>query len=509
LILLQAEQRHQIKWLSRFKGDEKELKMERYTAVVIGAGPAGHSCAVRMAQLGAKVAVVERDYVGGICTNWGCTPSKSMIESAKVARTVKESAKYGIDVSDFKIDFKRVAARRDTVIFRSRQSIMDLLRHHGVDIYLGEAEVAEPGIIKVRAGKLDFDGEQMHYSGEVIEIFGDHIILATGSKPLIPGFVDPNDPFIVSSNRLIAIGELPETLTIVGGGVIGLEFATIFSNLGSKVTIIELMDRLLAAMDPNVSTEITRLMEANGVTVLASHEVKGIENGVVKITNLQTSETLEIESKATLIAVGRQAVVNQAMLDKLNVEYTKFGLTVNDYMQTNCPGVWAIGDATGKSILAHVGIQQGLVCAENVMRRPGEPLREMDYEVIPAVVYSIPEIVSVGTVPQSLNGVSVFKVPFAVNLRARIEAFDDGFIKIWVRKNRIIAAQAIGHNASEIMQELANMIALKTPINEVAEIIHAHPTYSEITRSVLEYALGRHVDFYLKEPVKEPTTAAS
>jgi dihydrolipoamide dehydrogenase len=480
--------------------------MEQYTAVVIGAGPAGHSCAVRLAQMGAKVAVVERDYVGGICTNWGCTPSKSMIESAKIARTVKDSARYGIDISDFKIDFKRVAARRDAVIFRSRQSIMDLLRHHGVDIYLGEAEVVEAGIIKVRAGKLDFDGEQMHYSGEEVEIGGEHIILATGSKPLIPRFIDPNDPYIVSSNRLIAIGELPESLAIVGGGVIGLEFATIFSNLGSKVTIVELMDRILAGMDPDISAELTRLMEANGVTILAGHEVKAIENGVIQVTSAETGETLEIESKAILIAVGRQAVINQTMLEKLNVEYTRHGVTVNDYMQTTCENVWAIGDATGKSILAHVGIQQGLVCAENVMRRPGEPLREMDYEVIPAVVYSIPEIVSVGTVPQNLNGVSVFKVPFSVNLRAKIEEYDDGFIKIWVRKNRIIAAQAIGHNVSEIMQELANMIALKTPIHDVAEIIHAHPTYSEITRSVLEYALGRHVDFFLKEPGADPAT---
>ncbi|MEN4099461.1 MAG: FAD-dependent oxidoreductase, partial [Anaerolineaceae bacterium] len=361
-------------------------------------------------------------------------------------------------------------------------------------------EVVESGIIKVRAGKLDFDGEQMHYSGEDIEIAGEHIILATGSKPLIPGFIDPKNPFIVSSNRLIAIGELPETLVIVGGGVIGIEFATIFSNLGSKVTIIELMDRILAGMDAEVSAEITRLMEANGVAILAGHEVKSIDQGVIRVTSAESGETFEIESKAILIAVGRQAVINEEMLQKLNVEYTRRGVTVNDHMQTTCPNVWAIGDATGKSILAHVGIQQGLVCAENVMRRPGEPLREMDYEVVPAVVYSIPEIVSVGSVPQNLHGVSVFKVPFAVNLRARIEEYDDGFIKVWVRKNRIIAAQAIGHNVSEIMQELANMIALKTPLNEVAEIIHAHPTYAEITRSVLEYALGRHVDFYLKEP---------
>jgi pyruvate/2-oxoglutarate dehydrogenase complex dihydrolipoamide dehydrogenase (E3) component len=197
---------------------------------------------------------------------------------------------------------------------------MDLLRHHGVDIYLGEAEVVESGIIKVRAGKLDFDGEQMHYSGEDIEIAGEHIILATGSKPLIPGFIDPKNPFIVSSNRLIAIGELPETLVIVGGGVIGIEFATIFSNLGSKVTIIELMDRILAGMDAEVSAEITRLMEANGVAILAGHEVKSIDQGVIRVTSAESGETFEIESKAILIAVGRQAVINEEMLQKLNPE---------------------------------------------------------------------------------------------------------------------------------------------------------------------------------------------
>jgi dihydrolipoamide dehydrogenase len=166
-------------------------------------------------------------------------------------------------------------------------------------------------------------------------------------------------------------------------------------------------------------------------------------------------------------------------------------------MRTSVPNIWAIGDATGKSILAHVGMQQGLVCAQNIVGGAGSPAR-MDYGVIPAVVYSIPEVVSVGEVPEAgATGVSSFKVPFSANLRARIEAYEEGFVKIWVRDGTVVAAQAIGYYVSELMQELGNMVALRTPIHDVADIIHAHPTYSEITRSVLEFSLGKATDFIM------------
>jgi dihydrolipoamide dehydrogenase len=448
-----------------------------------------------MAQLGGKVVVVERDYIGGICTNWGCTPSKSMIESAKVARVIKESYKYGIDVSNFRVDFQKVASRRDEVIQTARQELIEQLRHANIDIYQGEAEVTAPSKIKIRQGKLDLGGVIMHYSGEEDEIEADNIVLATGSQPIIPAFVDRHDPYVVSSNRLISIGILPETLTIVGGGVIGLEFATIFSNLGSQVTVIEFLDRVLAGMDPEISAEITRQMTAIGVNVLTAHEVISVADGLVRAKNRATNEVIEVASTAALIAIGRHAVIHKELYNKLGLQFTEKGIGVNDFMQTNVPGIWAIGDTTGKSILAHVGIQQGIICAENIMKAPASPYRRMDYSVIPAVVYSIPEVVGVGIVPADLTNVSVFKIPFSVNLRARIEAYDEGFIKIWVKDNNVLAAQAIGHNVSEIIQELANMIVLKTPLNNVAEIIHAHPTYSEITRPILEYALGKAIDF--------------
>ena len=466
--------------------------MKSYTAVIIGCGPAGHTCAVRLAQLGAKVAVVERDYVGGICTNWGCTPSKSMIESAKVARIVRESRNFGVNVSNIAVDFQQVAARRDAVIRHAREVVTQLLQHHRVDIYEGEAEVVDAGKVIVRGGKLDLDGFHMHYSGGEEEIHAEHIVLATGSHPLLPDFVRRDDPYVVSSNRLISIGVLPETLTIVGGGVIGLEFATIFSNLGSQVTIVEFLDHVLAGMDPDISEEITRQLTAHGVRILTGHHVVAIENGVVQAENKATKAMVEVASKAILIAIGRQAVIDQPMFERLGIHYSVRGIHVDEYMRTNVPGIWAIGDATGRSILAHVGMQQGIICSENML---GSRQRRMDYEVIPSVVYSIPEVVGVGTIPADLTGVSVFKVPFAANLRARIEAYDEGFFKLWVKDNRVLAAQAIGHNVSEIIQEVANMIALKTPLNDVAESIHAHPTYSEITRSSLEYALGKQVDF--------------
>jgi dihydrolipoamide dehydrogenase len=471
--------------------------MKKYTAIIMGGGPAGHSAAVRIAQLGGSVALVERDFIGGICTNWGCTPSKSMIESAKVAKTVAESGKYGVNVENVRIDFPMVAERRNQVILNTRSFITDLLNQYHVDIYQGEGEITAPGKMLVRKGKLDADGKTMHYGGEEVELFADNIIISTGSQPLIPGFIDASDPSVVSSNRLISITELPKSLTIIGGGVIGLEFATIFSSLGSRVTIVEFLDQVLAQMDEDISREITAILERRGVKILTAHKCVSLKNGVIEAENVKAGKSVKIDAPMTLVAIGRQAVVHDQTYQALGLNYSRKGVDVDEYQRTNVPGIWAIGDATGKSILAHVGIQQGVIAAENIMAKNGASLRKMDYSVIPAVIYTLPEIVSVGTVPQDLDGIKVVKVPFAINLRAGIEDYKDGFIKMWIKDHQVLAAQTIGHNASEFMQEVANMIALKTDVRAVSEIIHAHPTYAEIIRSTLDYALGKAVDFYI------------
>ena len=468
--------------------------MNRYKAVVIGAGPAGHTCAVRLAQLGARVAVIERDFVGGICTNWGCTPSKSMIESAKIARNVREAARFGINVTSFWVDFAKVAARRDEVILRSRGMVARLLAHHGVEVLQGEAQIVSPTRLRIRHGKLGVDGLDMSYTGNETELEADHIVVATGSRPLMPSWAPADHPYIVSSNRLITIGALPESLTIVGGGVIGLEFATIFSNMGTRVTIVEFQDRILGYADADISHALTEELKLAGVRILTGHEVLSVEEGYVQAENRLTGEVVDIPGRAVLMAIGRQPVIDTEVFARLGIEHSERGIDVDERLRTNVPNIWAVGDATGKSILAHVGMQQGVVCAENIASG-GESARKMDYAVIPAVVYSIPEVVTVGTVPPDDVRVTSFKVAFSANLRARIEAYEEGFVKIWVRDGVVIAAQSIGYCVSELMQELANMIALQTPIEDVADIIHAHPTYSEITRSVLDYSLGRATDF--------------
>jgi dihydrolipoamide dehydrogenase len=249
-------------------------------------------------------------------------------------------------------------------------------------------------------------------------------------------------------------------------------------------------------MDADVSTEITHLMEKNGVKIYTNHEVQFVGDGVTRAKNRSNGEMLEVKAESILVAIGRRPVQDKVGYERIGLDFNEKGLNINEFLQTNVPGVWAIGDATGRSILAHVGIQQGIICAENIMAKGGS-LRKMDYAVIPAVVYSIPEIVMVGVIPKELSNVKVVKVPFSANLRAGIEDYPEGFIKIWIKEDRILAAQVIGHNASEFMQEITNMIALKTPIDQVAEIIHAHPTYSEIIRSTLDFALDKAVDFYL------------
>jgi len=470
--------------------------MIQYDAVIVGAGPAGHSCAVRIAELGGKVAIVERDFIGGICTNWGCTPSKAMIESAKVAKEVEHSYRYGVKVEKFEVQFPKVAQRRNQVVVHTREFITDLLKHHNVEIFQGEAVIDSPHQVRIRFGKLDDETYQMEYTGKEQILNTKNIILATGSKPLIPGFIDENDPTIVSSHRLISINELPEKLTIVGGGVIGLEFGTIFSNLGSQVTIVELLPRVLAMMDPDISAEITRIMTENGVKILTNHKVSEVKNGVLTATDMETNEKVEVRSDMNLIAIGRTAVLQEDLYQRLGLEYSRKGIDVDDTLQSSIPGIWAIGDATGKSILAHCGIQQGVICAENIMRGDREP-RLMDYSVIPAIVYSMPEIFSIGQVPEDLSEVQVVKVPFIDNLRANIEEHTDGFLKLWIRDHKVIAAQAIGFMVSEIQQELANMIALGTDIDDITKIVHAHPTYNEIIKSALEYAEGKAVDFYI------------
>jgi dihydrolipoamide dehydrogenase len=456
-----------------------------YKAIVIGSGPGGYTAAIKIAQLGGKVAIVERDLVGGICTNWGCTPSKAMITSAKYAKFASEAESYGVLNNGFKIDFERVVQRRDEIVSNSRNHIRSLLDHWRVDILHGEGEVISNNTVRV---KFNQDNSEKTFETE-------NIILATGSTPHTPDFVnsDENDNSIVSSNRLVSIKELPEELTIIGGGIIGLEFSALFSHFGTKVRIIEYMNRCLTGMCGEISEEIQKQLVSQGIEILTSHKVLSVKEGKITVEEITTGATKILDSQMTLVATGRDPVFNTQSLDHVGIKYSKKGIETDSKMKTNFENIYAIGDATGHSVLAHVAMRQGIIAAENIMGQTSE----MNYDVIPAVVYTLPEVASVGVIPEDMSGVKEVKFPFSANLRATIEGHDIGFVKLWVntQTQTLLAAQIIGDYAGEIIQAYADIIALKLNISNVTNIIHAHPTYNEIVKNSLEFALGRVIEY--------------
>ncbi len=455
------------------------------SVIIIGGGPAGHSCAVRLAQRGARVTLIERDLVGGICTNWGCTPSKAMIESAKVALEVDRAPHYGITVPGRGVDFARVIERRDRVVDETRRDIAELLASHSVTVLGGEGRLSAPGAVAFTPNP-DCD----HPGGT---LRADHVVLDTGSTPIAPPGFDTDHPAVIYSNRLVSITEQPRRLVIVGGGVIGLEFATTFAALGTEVTIVEMMDRLVPFLDEEITAEITATLERRGVRVITGHSAAGMDGEELVIRASADEAETRIPADTVLLAIGRRPVLDTAMLERAGVEHDpQTGIATDAYLRSSAPGVWAIGDATGESVLAHVGMQQGIVCAENITASSPARYRAMDYGVVPTVVYTLPEIVALGD-PGEDPGLRCVRLPFASDMRAQIEDRTEGLLKLWLRADRLVAAQAIGHHVSEIAQELALMIAQRVPIADVAEIIHPHPSYCEAIRVALRMDLGTRI----------------
>ncbi len=443
-----------------------------YDAIVIGSGPAGYTCAIRVAQLGGKAVVIEKDLTGGICTNWGCIPTKAMITAAKVVDTVKKAARLGIEISELKVNFQKIMQHRDRVVSTSRKGIESLLSQNGIELVRGE-------------GKL-ISADKVQVGDNVLE--GKNIVLATGSSPLIPPFIKLSKT-VHSSSELLQIDHIPESLTIIGGGVIGLEFATLFSTLGSKVTIIEMLDRILANCDPEISAELEKSYSRAGMNILTKHKVLAVEGNTVKLQKLETGEELEARSEVILVAIGRRANIASEMLDAVGVKYERNGISVDEKMRTSVPNIYAVGDANGKSILAHAGIHQAEVAAENIMGHDAS----MEYTV-PACIYTFPEVAEVGRHESDVPGAKVGKFPMIANARARCEAHSDGFVKVVLKDDVVVGCQMIGQNATEMISEAGLAVKNRMSVSQILDTIHAHPTYAEAFREAVADAVGKAID---------------
>ena len=450
---------------------------------VIGAGPGGYVAGLRAAQLGAQVVLIERDRVGGVCLNQGCIPSKALLRSVEVYRLACEGEKFGVTASEVKLDWRAAQERKRKVVKRLAGGVERLLKRAGVEVIRGEARFVSPDAIVVRGGD---------------RIEARHFIIATGSSPARPPIPGLDLPGVLDSQQALELEELPESICIIGGGAIGVEFATLFAGAGVQVTLIEMLPRLLPTLDHSLGQGLQRSLERREVEILTGARVTGIRaaNGGLQVTIVMEREERQLLSEKVLCAVGRRPNVEELGLDAARVRYDTSGIAVNERMRTYVPTIYAIGDvAQGKWQLAHVASHEGIVAAENVCGQNAQ----MRYNAVPACVFSSPEVASVGLSEEEAREqgreVRVGTFPLIGNGKALANGETEGFVKVVAEEEvgQVLGVHAMGPHVSELIVEGAMAITLEATLEEFAATIHPHPTVSEALAEAALAAEGRAI----------------
>lgn len=450
--------------------------MKSYDVIVIGGGPGGYVAAIKAAQMDLKTALIEANRVGGVCLNVGCIPTKTMLKSAKVYQEVLESAKYGIDLPDGttpKINWGNLMKRKEGVVDKIVGGVELLLRHNKVDVYKGYGEALSPTQVKV--------GDEM--------LETKHLILATGSSVMVPEVPGIHEAMamgkVIDSTGAMNLPHQPKTMTILGGGVISVEFATLYRSLGTEVTILQRSSSLLKNLDKDVRSLMQRHLKKIGVKIITDMTLKQIEGGTVRYE--KDGKTLSVESDYILASLGR--VPNLKGFEALQLKTDKRGVVVDDHMRTSVPNVYAIGDMCGKMMLAHVASAEALVAVEAILGHA----QTIDYNKVPSCIYSFPEVGVIGfTEDDAIKagydvGTSMF--PLSANGKAMAEGDTTGFVKIVHDKKygEVIGVHIVAAHATDMISEAAITMELEGTVHDVAKTIHPHPTLSEI---VMEAAHG-------------------
>ncbi|MCF7927007.1 MAG: dihydrolipoyl dehydrogenase [Candidatus Izimaplasma sp.] len=447
-----------------------------YDIIIVGGGPGGYVAAIKAGQLGLDVALIEKEAIGGVCLNWGCIPTKAMLKTAKVYKQFRHASDYGLIIDDkdsIKVDLKSIKKRKDKIVKRLTDGVKGLLKKAGVDVYNGFGTVVDPNTVTVNDEELKTK----------------KLILATGSHPFIPPIDGLDKAFeenkALTAKEILDLDELPESLVIVGGGVIGIEFATLYSNLGSKVTLIEREDRILLPIDDEVRDAYNKILENDNLTVVTSANVIKVKDDVIVYE--KDDKKHEAPYNKVLLSIGVRP--NLKGLEALKLKTDRSGVITNDKLETNINGVYAIGDMNGKFMLAHVASAEGIVAVENIN---GED-KSINYNRVPSGIYGFPEIAYVGLTEQEAKKqnkdykVSVF--PLSANGKALAEGESDGFIKIIADKKygELLGVHILAINATDMISEAVTTMELEGTVYEIAKAIHPHPTLSEI---VMEAAHG-------------------
>ncbi len=463
--------------------------MKTYDLLIIGGGPGGYVTAIKGAQLGLSVGLVERDKAGGACLHKGCIPTKALIQSTHLYEQIKRSEEYGIITEGVSADFGKFHKRKRSIVNKLFGGIEHLLKKNKVDLFSGTGQIASPGKVLVKnRGKINE------------EISTKNIIIATGSSPVIFKGLPYDKKNVLTSDDILELEEIPSSLLIIGGGSVGVEFAYIYNTLGSRVTVIEAMEEIIPTNDRDIGSTLRKCLSKKGINILTLTELCNIEikDGTVETTvKKNDGNTGTLQSEKVLLAMGRKPETENLGLDDLKLEFNGRYINADEDMQTDQPGIYAIGDITGPPLLAHLASAQGLLVAHNIAGRDYPPI---NYNAIPKVTYTNPQTASVGLSEEEaeLKGhdVKIGRFPFIANGKTQIMGEgEEGFIKVLTDKSssEILGVHMIGHEVGELIGSMSLAMNLDATNLEVSANIFPHPTLSEVFAEAFHTIEGKAI----------------
>lgn len=458
-----------------------------FDIIVIGSGPGGYPAAIRASQLGKKVAIIEKEKLGGVCLNWGCIPTKALIKSAQVFNYINHAEDYGINVSSAKVDFKAVIGRSRDVAGGMSKGVNFLMKKNKITVIEGTGTLARGKKVVV----TDKEGKKSEYSAE-------SIILATGGRAKGLPSMPMDGKKIIGYREAMTLEKQPKKMVVVGAGAIGVEFAYVYASMGTEVTIVEyLAQGLLPREDKDVSKELTKVFKKSGINVLAGSAVEAVDTSgkscKVKVKNNKSGEISEITCDVVLSAAGVAPNTENIGLEMLGIKTDRGLIQVDEFYQTNVPGIYAIGDVVPGPALAHVATAEGILCVEKIAGHHPTPI---DYNNIPSCTYCMPEVSSVGmTEAQAKEAgyeLKIGKFPFSASGKASAAGAKEGFIKVIydAKYGELLGAHMVGYNVTELIAEIVAARALETTGHELLKAIHPHPTMSEAVMEATAAAYG-------------------
>jgi dihydrolipoamide dehydrogenase len=458
--------------------------MSKYDLLVIGSGPGGYVAAIRASQLGMKVGVIEKAEIGGICLNWGCIPTKALLKSANVFEYIKHAKDYGVDVKDFSADFGGMIKRSRDVAASNSKGVQFLFKKNKIDLIEGAGKLKKGSKVEV----TDKAGKKTDYEAK-------HIILATGGRSRELPSMKIDGKKIIGYREAMILEKAPKKLLVVGSGAIGVEFAYFYNAIGTEVTIVEFLPRIVPVEDEEVSKALDKIFKKDGMKIYVNSEVTKVDtSGAGCVATVKTPDgEIKLEADIVLSAVGVATNIEGIGLEEVGVKTDKGKVVVDDFYKTNVPGVYAIGDIVKGQALAHVASAEGIICVENIAGKKPEPL---NYNNIPGCTYCSPEIASVGYTEEGAKKagyeIKVGKFPFSASGKAKAAGATDGFVKVIfdAKYGEWLGAHFIGANVTEMIAEVVAARKLETTGHEIIKSVHPHPTMSEAIMVAAAAAYG-------------------